>query len=131
MIELRGVSKTVQSGGRPLTILGDTNRNNNPWGKNQYDALLGKIEHRFSKGFSVINAFTWSKLFEDTSWTGPEIAGRRVEHKLGGEDRPLRLSVAPIWNVPVGRKQKFGAGLRRVLFHLRPGPLPTRTKLWS
>jgi hypothetical protein len=100
---------------RPLTILGDTNRNNNPWGKNQFDAMLVKIEHRFSKGFSVINSFTWSKLFEDTSWTGPEIAGRRVEHKLGGEDRPFRLSVAPIWNVPVGRKGKFGAGMPKAL----------------
>jgi hypothetical protein len=99
----------------PVTLLGGITRNNNPWGQNQFDAMLVKIEHRFSKGFSVINSFTWSKLFEDTSWTGPEIAGRRVEHKLGGEDRPFRLSVAPIWNVPVGRKQKFGAGMPGVL----------------
>ena len=76
----------------PVTILGGMTQNNNPWGKNQYDAMLVKVEHRFSKGFSVINSFTWSKLFEDTSWTGPEIAGRNVEHKLGGEDRPFRLS---------------------------------------
>ena len=86
-----------------------------PWGKNQFDAMLVKVEHRFSKGFSVINSFTWSKLFEDTSWTGPEIAGRRVEHKLGGEDRPMRLSVAPIWSIPVGRKQKFGASMPKAL----------------
>ena len=62
--------------------------------------MLVKVEHRFSKGFSVINSFTWSKLFEDTSWTGPEIAGRNVEHKLGGEDRPFHLSIAPIWQIP-------------------------------
>jgi hypothetical protein len=99
----------------PITILGGVTENNNPWGKNQYDALLAKIEHRFSKGFSVINSFTWSKLFEDTSWTGPEIAGRNVEHKLGGEDRPFHLSVAPIWNIPVGRKQKLGGNMPKVL----------------
>jgi hypothetical protein len=99
----------------PVTILGGITRNNNPWGKNQYDAMVAKIEHRFSKGFSVLNSFTWSKLFEDTSWTGPEIAGRRVEHKLGGEDRPFRLSVAPIWEVPVGRKRQFGGNMPKVL----------------
>ena len=77
--------------------------------------MLVKVEHRFSKGFSVINSFTWSKLFEDTSWTGPEIAGRRVEHKLGGEDRPMRLSIAPIWSIPIGRKREFGASMPKVL----------------
>ena len=95
--------------------------------------MLVKVEHRFSKGFSVINSFTWSKLFEDTSWTGPEIAGRNVEHKLGGEDRPFHLSIAPIWQIPVGRKQKFGrdmpkaARLRgRRLAALRPVQHPVR-----
>ena len=100
----------------PVAILGGITENNNPWGKNQYDAMLVKVEHRFSKGFSVINSFTWSKLFEDTSWTGPEIAGRNVEHKLGGEDRPFHLSIAPIWQIPVGRGKKFGsARCRRLL----------------
>jgi hypothetical protein len=99
----------------PIPLLGGITRNNNPWGENQYDAMLVKVERRFSKGFSVLNSFTWSKLFEDTSWTGPEIAGRRVEHKLGGEDRPYRLSVAPIWNIPIGRKEKVGGDMPKVL----------------
>jgi len=99
----------------PVAILGTITENNNPWGKNQYDAMLVKIEHRFRKGFSVINSFTWSKLFEDTSWVGPEIAGRHVEHKLGGEDRPFHLSIAPIWQIPVGRGKQFGAGMPKVL----------------
>ena len=77
--------------------------------------MLVKVEHRFSKGFAVINSFTWSKLFEDTSWTGPEIAGRHVEHKLGGEDRPFRLSIAPIWEIPIGRKQALGKSMPKVL----------------
>jgi hypothetical protein len=99
----------------PVKILGGITRNNNPWGKNQYDAMLAKVEHRFSGGFSVINSFTWSKLFEDTSWTGPEIAGRNVEHKLGGEDRPYHLSVAPIWEIPIGRGKKLGKDMNKVV----------------
>jgi hypothetical protein len=98
-----------------VKILDGMTMNLYPWGQNQYDAMLAKIEHRFSKGFAVINSFTWSKLFEDTSWTGPEIAGRNVEHKLGGEDRPFRLSIAPIWEFPIGRKQALGKGMPKVL----------------
>ncbi len=86
---------------------------NNPSGKNQYDAGLGKIERRFKNGFSFIASFTWSKLFEDTSFVGPQIAGYHVEHKLGGEDRPFHLNIAPIWDIPVGRKQRFGSGMSR------------------
>jgi hypothetical protein len=98
-----------------VKILDGMTMNLYPWGQNQYDAMLAKVEHRFSKGFAVINSFTWSKLFEDTSWTGPEIAGRHVEHKLGGEDRPFRLSIAPIWEIPIGRKQAFGKGMPKVV----------------
>ncbi len=99
---------------RPVTILGDITRNLNPEGRNQYDALLMKAEHRFKKGFSLIAAFTWSKLFEDTSFIGPEIAGH-VEHKLGGEDRPLHLSIAPVWEIPVGRGRKLGNSMPKLL----------------
>ena len=98
----------------PVTILGGMTQNLNPTGSNQFDALVAKVEHRFSKGFSVINSFTWSKLFEDTSLIGPEILGRVVEHKLGGEDRPFHLSIAPIWLVPVGRNGRFGKDMPKV-----------------
>jgi hypothetical protein len=87
---------------------------NNPTGSNQYDAGTGRIARRFSGGFSIITAFTWSKLFEDTSFQGPQIAGNIVAHKLGGENRPFALSVAPIWEVPVGRRKHFGTAMPKV-----------------
>ena len=92
---------------RPIKILGGITENSNPWGKNQYDALELKVEHRFSRGFSLITAYTFSKLFEDTSFWGPEISGPITEHKLGGEDRPHILSIAPIWEVPIGKGRRF------------------------
>jgi hypothetical protein len=99
----------------PVPLLGGIGRNANPWGKNQYDALLMKMEHRFSNGFSVINSFTWSKLFEDTAFWGPEIAGRVAEHKLGGEDRPFHLSIAPIWELPFGRGKMLGKSASKLV----------------
>ena len=90
---------------------------NNPTGKNQYDAGLAKIERRFSKGFSVIASFTWSKLFEDTAFEGgSQLASQgTVEHKLGGEDRPFHFNVAPIWDLPVGRHQRYGGSMPKWL----------------
>jgi hypothetical protein len=86
---------------------------NNPSGKNQYDAALGKVERRFKRGFSIIASFTWAKLFEDTSFLGPQISGYHIEHKLGGEDRPFHFNIAPIWDIPVGRGQRFGTSVPR------------------
>jgi hypothetical protein len=100
---------------RPIKILGTMGKGLIPSGSNQYDAMLVKVEHRFSKGFAILNSFTWSKLFEDTSLLGPEIAGAHIEHKLGGEDRPFHLSVAPIWEIPIGRKRALGKGMPKVL----------------
>ena len=105
---------------RPVTILGDTTRNLNPEGRNRYDAMVLKAERRFKEGFGLIGAFTWSKLFEDTSFVGPEIAGH-VEHKLGGEDRPLHLSIAPIWQVPVGHNRALGSSMPKLLDALAGG----------
>jgi hypothetical protein len=92
---------------RPLKILGDTQEHSNPWGKNQFDAMEVKVDRRFSRGFSLIVAYTYSRLLEDTAFWGPEISGPITEHKLGGEDRPHLLSIAPIWEVPIGRGHRF------------------------
>ena len=100
---------------RPNKILGDITKDLNPLGENRYDAMLVKVERRFKGGFSVINSFTWSKLFEDTSLIGPEIVGPIVEHKLGGEDRPFRLSIAPIFDFPIGRGKKVWTSMPKVL----------------
>jgi hypothetical protein len=100
---------------RPVKVLGGQVRANNPWGKNQYDALQTKIQRRFNRGFSVLFAYTLSKLFEDTSFWGPEVSGPLAEHKLGGEDRPHKVSLAPILELPFGRGRKYGGAMPKAL----------------
>jgi hypothetical protein len=58
---------------------------------------------------------------EDNSYIGPEIAGRILEHRLGGEDRPLRLSIAPVWQIPVGRGKALGNNIPKVLDFIAGG----------
>jgi hypothetical protein len=98
----------------PIPLLG-TVTENKPSGSNNYDAGLAKVQRRLSGGFSIIGSFTWSKLFEDTSFLGPQIAGPVVEHKLGGEDRTFHLSVAPIWELPFGRGKKWGGSVSKLV----------------
>jgi hypothetical protein len=98
----------------PVTILGGITESNNPMAKNQYDALLTKVEHRFSRGIGIIASFTWSRQFQENSFIGPQQLGV-VNHALGNEDRPLHLSVAPVWEIPVGRGRKVGASMPKVL----------------
>lgn len=99
---------------RPIKIFGGQSRGANPWGKNQYDAMQVKVERRFSQGFSMLFSYTLSKLFEDTSFWGNEIAGV-TEHKLGGEDRPHKVSIAPILQIPIGRGKALGRNMPKAL----------------
>jgi len=96
----------------PIPLLGSISQDR-PTGKNGYDALQTKIERRYHNGLSLISAFTWSKLMEDTSFWGPQIAGPRIEHKLGGEDRPFVLALTGIWDLPFGRGRRWGGNLSR------------------
>jgi hypothetical protein len=100
---------------RPLKILGGQGMGDNPWGKTQYDALQAEIQRRFTKGFSLLAAYTFSKLFEDTAFWGAEISGPIPEHKLGGEDRPHKVSIASIYELPIGRNKKLFASMPKVM----------------
>jgi hypothetical protein len=104
----------------PIPLLGSMD-NSRPTGKNGYDAMQTKLERRYSKGLSLITAFTWSKLFEDTAFLGPQIAGARIEHKLGGEDRPFVLAITGVWDIPFGRGRQWGGKLMRPLDMLAGG----------
>lgn len=105
---------TIGQLARPITILGDTSKSDLPNGTNQFDAMLAKVEHRFGHGLTVINSFTWSKLLEDMTFLGPQNLGV-LEHRLGGEDRPFHLSIAPVWDVPIGRGRALGHNMSKAL----------------
>lgn len=100
---------------RPIKVFGGQVRGGNPWGRNQYDALTVKVERRFRDGFSLLFSYTLSKLFEDTSFWGPEISGPIPEHKLGGEDRPHKVSIGSVWFLPIGRGKKIGTSMPKFL----------------
>jgi hypothetical protein len=89
------------------------------WGLSSsvYHSLQAKFERRFSRGFSLLVNFTWSKLMDDSSsdwggfWSldvlGQDFYNRRAERSVSAGDVPLRFTVVPIYELPFGHGKKW------------------------
>jgi Carboxypeptidase regulatory-like domain/TonB dependent receptor len=89
------------------------------WGlsSSDYHSLQAKFERRFSRGFSVLANFTWSKLMDDSSsdwggfWSldvlGQDFYNRDAERSVSAGDIPLRLTIAPIVELPFGPGRRW------------------------
>ena len=83
-----------------------------PEGDSIYHALTARLDKRFSHGYSILAAYTWSKLIDDV----PErFAGRsyisdphsRTARALGDYDAPQVFSVAHVLDLPFGARQRY------------------------
>jgi hypothetical protein len=89
------------------------------WGlsSSTYHSMQAKFDRRFAHGFSLLANFTWSKLIDDSSsdwggfWSldalGQDFYNRRAERSVSAGDVPLRLTVAPIYELPFGPGRKW------------------------
>jgi hypothetical protein len=89
------------------------------WGLSSsvYHSLQAKLDHRFSHGFSLLANFTWSKLIDDSSsdwggfWSldvlGQDFYNRKAERSVSAGDIPLRFTLAPIVELPLGPGRKW------------------------
>jgi hypothetical protein len=89
------------------------------WGlsSSDYHSFQAKFERRLSQGFSVLANFTWSKLMDDSSsdWSGfwsldvlgQDFYNRKTERSVSAGDIPLRLTVAPIVELPFGPGRRW------------------------
>jgi len=106
---------------RPLKLFGGQSISNNPAGKTHYDALETKVQRRFAGGYSLLAAYTYSKLIEVTSfYPNNQITGVQ-EHKIGGEDRPHKLSIASIYELPIGRNRRLLTNMPKALDYIVGG----------
>lgn len=92
-----------------------------------YNALQLKWEKRFSKGFTMLTHYTWSKMIDDASvtdgnltWLGGSTSFQnpldyRLERSLSQHDVPHRFVLTGDWQLPVGRNRLVGAHMNRVL----------------
>ena len=66
-----------------------------------------RVEKRFSRGYSLLAAYNWSKFLEEGSFLNE--SDTEFERRFSDADIPHRLVVSGIWELPFGRGRKFGA----------------------
>ncbi len=65
-----------------------------------------RAEKRFSRGYTMLVAYTWSKFLEKASLLNE--TDTEFERRFADADIPHRLVVSGIWELPFGRGRKFG-----------------------
>ncbi len=92
-------------------------------GKSRYNSLDLKLQKRFSKGFTVLAAYTWASNW-DNSWgagstlnsgdNGPQdIYNLAPEYARAINDMPSRFTITGTYDLPFGHGKQFLGGANR------------------
>jgi hypothetical protein len=96
-------------------------------GDSNYHAMQIKWEKRFSAGLTMLAHYTWSKMIDNVShssgnvsWLGGSTALQNIwnlrgERSLSSHDIANRIVLTGSYELPFGRKRKFGSNMNRVL----------------
>lgn len=81
-----------------------------------YNALQVTAEKRYSSGFSLLAAYTWSKALGiaeagDQSAIGNEYVSRRAYYGPTPYDQPQRLTISTTYELPFGHGKAIGGSL--------------------
>ena len=74
-----------------------------------YNALTAKFQHEFSGGFNFLANYTWSKALTNTMEGGANTPLNQMgscldcDKGMAGFNVPQRLTVATVWQLPLGR----------------------------
>ena len=70
-------------------------------GTSRYNSAQFKLEKRFTRGYTLLVGYTWSKFTERVFQLNP--SDTTYEERLSEADVPHRLAVSGIWELPFGR----------------------------
>jgi carboxypeptidase family protein len=76
-------------------------------GTSRYNSAQAKIEKRFTRGYTVLAAYTWSKFTERVFKVNPSDSG--YEERLSEFDVPHRVALSGIWEVPFGKDRRWAS----------------------
>jgi hypothetical protein len=94
-------------------------------GNSIYHAMVAKVEKRFSRGFTLLSSYTWSRTIGDTC--GGAVQGNangcgfrnlldlRPERSLDNQDIPHRFVTSALFEVPFGRGRAWMSSAHPVL----------------
>jgi len=97
-----------------------------PAGVNHYNGLAARVEHRFTKGLYILNAFTWGNGMGDSEqaleyYAGYVEANPQNIFDLAAEKGPSSFDVrfnnvtSVVYQLPFGKGRQFGANMNSVL----------------
>ncbi len=81
-------------------------------GSNMYHGAIFRLDKRFSGGLMVMTSYTWSRLTEKVAPLNP---WDELEERRGATDRPHRITLASVTELPFCRGRRFGQGWNPVL----------------
>ncbi len=84
-----------------------------PVGYSWYHSMQNRVEKRFSKGYTIQGAYTWSKTMAANSFLNS--VDPMPYESLSDIDRLHRLTGSGIWELPFGKGRKFGSSLPGVV----------------
>ncbi len=90
-----------------------------PVGYSWYHSMQLRSEKRFSHGYTLQAAYTFSKLMEATEFLNA--SDPLPYESIAGLDRPHRLAASGIWELPVGKGRRFGASWPRAVDYVLGG----------
>ena len=85
---------------------------------NDFEATF---EHRFSHGLYVLSSYTFSKLIGNVDSEIGNQAGaqntynRRLDKAVSSADRPQTLSIATVYDLPIGRGKALWGGMPKAV----------------
>ncbi|MGH9384785.1 MAG: TonB-dependent receptor domain-containing protein [Vicinamibacterales bacterium] len=88
-------------------------------GTSRYNSAQFKLEKRFTTGYSLLAAYTWSKFTERVFRMNP--TDTEYEHRLSEFDVPHRVVMSGIYEIPFGRDRRWGSDSSAVVDALAGG----------
>lgn len=82
-----------------------------PGGSSIYHSIYGRVEKRFSYGFSIQGTYTLSKYMQDTEYLNP--SDTKPFHVISDLDIPQQAAISGMFDVMVGRGRRFGSNFNR------------------
>jgi hypothetical protein len=87
-----------------------------PSGSAWYHALAARFDRRYAHGLQFQAIYTFSKTMCALNYLNPTDAG--LEHVIASLDRPHRLALTSIWELPFGAGRRFGRSLKGLSNHV-------------
>ncbi len=99
---------------RLYPLFANVTNNTEPWARYRYDALLLRLDKRFTTdrsamgGLTLVFSYTFSKNVQTANFLNNwNWAHEKPVHELVSFDKPQNVAISGVWALPVGRGRHF------------------------